>query len=147
MISILVGPASTPLAEGDWTPIFYGSITAGTTAYNIQRGKYYRIGKLVFIQGYIAVNSRTGTGSCRIGGLPFNFSANYDAPTFAMDDNYVNYGVYEHTQPNGISGTKTMCLEGSQSGGGWNQRTMDMFPDGCGFKFTGSYITEDDMPA
>lgn len=57
--------------EGTWTPTLFGATTAGTTTYASQVGTYYRIGGVVVIQGYIEWTARTGTGSARIGGLPF----------------------------------------------------------------------------
>lgn len=140
------GESAADVAEDDFTPTFYGASTAGTTTYNVQRGRYYRIGSLVFITIYVGIASASGTGDVRIGGLPFNISSNWDAPVMRARDNYVSYGVYDHFDPTGIPGTKTLNLYGSQSGGAWGARTMDMFPDGCALQFSGTYITDDAMP-
>ena len=69
--------------EGTWTPIFDTSISSGTLsglAYNIQQGKYRKIGSMVYIEGAIRTTSVTngGAGTYDISGLPFTASANAD---------------------------------------------------------------------
>ena len=55
-----------------WTPTLKGSTTAGTATYARQLGKYYKIGKLVYIVAEIQVSTLTGgAGYYIIGGLPF----------------------------------------------------------------------------
>ncbi len=52
--------------EGTWTPSL-----GGNTTYSYQSGSYTKIGNLVFVRGFINVNT-LGTGSVyRISGLPF----------------------------------------------------------------------------
>ena len=57
--------------EGTWTPAF--SAAAGTSTYDSQVGYYVKIGKNVFISGYIDLNTASGTTSSQlfITGLPF----------------------------------------------------------------------------
>jgi hypothetical protein len=59
--------------EDTWTPAFVGSTTAGSNTYSEQVGKYYKIGKLVFLSGRIALSTKDGAmaGNVRISGLPF----------------------------------------------------------------------------
>jgi hypothetical protein len=56
--------------EGTWTPIYYGSTTAGTTTYNQQKGTYVKIGNSVYCECYLDWSARTGTGDGLVGGLP-----------------------------------------------------------------------------
>jgi len=53
--------------EGTWTPSL-----GGTTTYTTQRGNYVKVGKMVWVECFIAVNS-IGTGSTNaISGMPFS---------------------------------------------------------------------------
>jgi hypothetical protein len=54
--------------EGTWTPSL-----GGTTTYTTQAGRYTKIGRMVYVSGYLLINS-IGTGATRvISGLPFAF--------------------------------------------------------------------------
>jgi hypothetical protein len=57
--------------EGTWTPVIQGTTTNGTATYTSNAGRYVKIGRLVFIETYVGYNSGNGTGSLRLGGLPF----------------------------------------------------------------------------
>lgn len=68
--------------SGTWTPTLKGSTTAGTATYARQMGKYYKIGKLVYIVADIQVSALTGgAGYYQVGGLPF-------APAAAVPDKH-----------------------------------------------------------
>jgi len=55
--------------EGTWTPSL-----GGNTTYNAQSGKYTRVGRLVFVEATINVNS-LGTGStANVSGLPYTIA-------------------------------------------------------------------------
>lgn len=54
-----------------FTPTYFGSTTAGVTTYTLQVGRYVRFGPLVVCFGRVAWSAATGTGSGRIGGLPY----------------------------------------------------------------------------
>ena len=56
---------------GTWTPTIAGTSTAGVTTYSTQTGSYVKIGRLVFIQGYVLWTAATGTGTIAMGGLPY----------------------------------------------------------------------------
>jgi hypothetical protein len=62
--------------EGTWTPVIQGGTTAGTYTYEAVRtgGKYTKVGNMVTVWGIVRIATITtaGTGSLRIGGLPFN---------------------------------------------------------------------------
>lgn len=54
-----------------FTPTYFGSTTAGATTYTLQVGRYVRIVNVVQCWGRVAWTAATGTGSGRIGGLPY----------------------------------------------------------------------------
>lgn len=67
--------------EGDWTPIYYSFGLDAITYSILRRGRYVKIGKLVFIWAYIATSALTVTGSSddvAIAGLPFAPENVYD---------------------------------------------------------------------
>ena len=73
--------------EGTWTPTLFGSGgSAGSQAYTLQVGRYVKIGRYVFLSGYLQINNKgSWTGDVNIGGFPFtvdNESASYSATTF-----------------------------------------------------------------
>lgn len=63
-----------PYTNGTFTPIFKGDSTAGAFTYTAQTGKYWKIGRLVYI--YIDIAGKCTTQPigtyCGINGLPFN---------------------------------------------------------------------------
>lgn len=91
------GGGSAPLFESinniiqpsliSWTPVLYGSITAGSPTYTIQSGLYYTIGNTVIAQFTLQCSSfGTAAGNITIGGFPFavNGAANY-LPTGTLE--------------------------------------------------------------
>ena len=63
-----------------WTPTLYGTTTAGVTTYTQQSGTYNKVGNFVILNFSILWSNLTGTGSARVGGLPYtakNFSGNF----------------------------------------------------------------------
>ncbi len=59
--------------SGSWTPVLFGSTTAGTFTYATQSGRYVRIGTQVTAWFYIVttVVSVAPVGEIRISGLPY----------------------------------------------------------------------------
>lgn len=57
--------------SGSFTPVVFGATAAGTCTYNVQEGKYTRIGDLCFVRISVAWTGHTGTGDLRISGTPF----------------------------------------------------------------------------
>ena len=67
--------------EGTWTPVIYGSSSAGTATYSNQTGNYTKVGNLVCAVGRVSYSGHTGTGSMRMSGLPFTAtSTNFMEP-------------------------------------------------------------------
>jgi hypothetical protein len=58
--------------EGTFTPTIFGATTAGTGTYSTQGGRYTKIGNTVTVAGFLVWSAHTGTGSMKMGGLPFN---------------------------------------------------------------------------
>ena len=62
--------------EGSWTPSFSTAISSGTLgslSYDIQEGRYIKIGSTVYIEGALRTTNvaNNGTGTYDIAGLPF----------------------------------------------------------------------------
>ncbi len=61
------------IQSGTWTPTVIGSTTAGTPTYATQTGRYYRIGKMCFVDGFVKLSAKNDVaGAILIGGLPFS---------------------------------------------------------------------------
>lgn len=74
-------------SKSTWTPTYFGSATAGVTTYTTQTGVYTRLGRVAVLHFELQWTNATGTGSVRIGGLPF---------TPATGMRYA-YGVYNES--------------------------------------------------
>jgi hypothetical protein len=70
--------------EGSWTPVIVGSSSAGTANHLTRQARYTKVGRMVFVETYIAWNSGTGTGDLRISGLPFTSSNSDTYPSCAI---------------------------------------------------------------
>jgi hypothetical protein len=65
--------------EGTWTPTDVSG--AGLTFTQAAQARYIKVGRLVFINIYIAFPVTSNTASVRIGGLPFTAGDGYYYPT------------------------------------------------------------------
>jgi len=71
--------------EGTWTPSL-----GGNTTYNGQSGNYIKIGKMVYVEGNVFVNS-IGTGSTSlVSGLPFTSATQAAGARATLSVNYFN---------------------------------------------------------
>ncbi len=62
-----------PYAFGSWTPVLYGSGTAGAPTYTAQVGSWERIGRLVTCRFNVSISALGGmAGNLLLGGLPFS---------------------------------------------------------------------------
>ena len=121
--------------EGTWT-ISLG----GTTAYQDRSANYVKIGKLVYVQGYIVVNT-IGTGSATlISGLPFSAesvsygsgSSSYFA-SIATSIVFITPYVYSNN-PTSIQ-FRTLTAAGATAG------NANIFQNGTTLYFALSYTT------
>ena len=62
--------------EGTWTPQIQGTSGAGTASYNTQRGRYLKVGNLVYLTGYCGWTSGSAGGELRVTDLPFSALSN-----------------------------------------------------------------------
>ena len=72
--------------SGTWTPVLYGTTTAGNHTYATQYGEYVRIDKLVMCQMSIGLSAKgTIDGSLRVSGLPHAADATATAAAFGVN--------------------------------------------------------------
>jgi hypothetical protein len=65
-----MGAGAYPSPEGSFTPVVYGSSTAGTGTYTAQYGTYKIVDNMCFFMLRVNWTAHTGTGALRISGLP-----------------------------------------------------------------------------
>lgn len=118
--------------EGNWTPTIVGGTTAGTGTYTIQVGRYTRIGRDVTITGRVTWTAHTGTGTMRIGGLPFT-SLNATNIFFAVTFGWVSNVVYTAANtPMGYvntNSTQIILVQMPSGGGAMTNVNMDAAGD------------------
>jgi len=70
--------------EGTWTPTIVGSTTAGAFTYNIQEGKYTKVGNSVSVNCaiYVTATATSPVGNVNIYGLPFTIGNQF--PSFTI---------------------------------------------------------------
>jgi hypothetical protein len=104
--------------EGTWTPTIYGTTTAGTTTYFQQAGTYTKIGRVVTVQAFLNITNQTGTGSLRMGGLPF--TAGTGGNTFPCAIKVENLAVAASYYPvfSVVCGTTYINMQQTSTGGG-----------------------------
>lgn len=70
--------------EGTWTPVVAGSTSAGTATYSLQKGRYTRIGRQVYIELGLSWSAGTGTGNLYITGLPYTAANSSTSPALSI---------------------------------------------------------------
>ncbi|HBT3058863.1 TPA: hypothetical protein MBE94_002001 [Klebsiella pneumoniae] len=70
-------------------PTVFGSEAAGEASYTTQNGKFMRIGELVYYTIKVAYSAVTGTGTLRIGNLPWAPNDSIPQPSVIADCNNV----------------------------------------------------------
>lgn len=102
--------------EGTFTPTIVGVTTAGTGTYTSQVGRYTKIGNRVFIQIQLAWTAHTGTGTMRVGGLPYGINNN--PLTFAIYHHGMAMTAGNTAQCYGLINTSQIVLSQIPTGGG-----------------------------
>ena len=119
--------------EGTWTPSI-----GGTATYTAQQGSYVKIGKFVYIQCRLVINT-IGTGSVRtITGFPFSAS-NSDLDSGIVISYYLSLATAVVSMNMGISGTSA-AIRGATAA----TNTVDnpnIFGNSTTMQFGGTYIT------
>lgn len=64
--------AGMPYSEGTWTPVLSSTGAEPTNTYSEQSGRFIRFGRFVGISGYCSGTRSGGSGTARIGGLPYS---------------------------------------------------------------------------
>lgn len=60
---------------GVWTPTLAGQTSAGVGTYTLQKGRYYKNGRLVLVTFRVTTTAHTGTGQAKVNNLPYVVSA------------------------------------------------------------------------
>jgi hypothetical protein len=109
--------------EGSWTPTYEGSTGNPTVTYGTRTGYYVKVGHLVYVNFDIDASSISGgSGTLRIGGLPFNVNGStnhyptayfrlYSALTIAS-----NHYLTAYMQDGNISLQETQLDNGDHTG-------------------------------
>ncbi len=100
--------------EGTWTPVIGGSGGTSGQSYSAQLGRYVKIGKLVYVQGYALLSTKgTITTNVQVQGLPFaveNTANQFTAASIGQMNNTATslVSVYGYASP----GTTTINITG-----------------------------------
>ena len=132
--------------EGAWTPTFTANGgTQPTIVYGTRSGLYTKIGKLVTIQGFLALSSVSGvvSGIAQIGGLPFTMTSSLSDHAVG---NFAGAGL-DFSRPicPGLTRltTSTVGFLSSQlDGSGWGWETVSIFTSGDQIRFSMTYMTD-----
>jgi len=118
-----------------FTPILYGTTSAGTGTYTTQIGLYTRVGNLVTFQIELTWTAHTGTGNMGIDQLPFNAgaAANYAVSSVAASNLAYNGQLSGAVQQN----TNKILLYAVASGSALAFQPMDVAGS---VVITGSYF-------
>ena len=122
---------------GIFTPTVFGATTAGTTVYGQQQGFYEKVGNVVNLMIGLSITSMSGTGSIKIGGLPFaaKNAAGYEANGSVMYTSF-NIGSYTQLSPYIPLNTAVMDLFISTSNQTW---TLAQVQGGWAMRITITY--------
>lgn len=140
--------ASEPVSTGTFTPTLRGSTGVGTPSYVAQAGFYTKVGRLVFVSGFVQISAKTGiTGFAQIGGLPFAASL-LDAAMltpFALSSSsgitITGGGAIQlmlEMQP----GASVILFKGLVSGGSHTTINITDFNNASRIAFSGCYMTD-----
>jgi hypothetical protein len=126
--------------EGTWTP----TISSGTVTYSAQRGRYTKIGRMVYVHCFISIASISGSSDTNIiSGLPFVSKNDSNYPALASKTNGFDWGgartmITFQVTPNSIN------ISAVASGN--NQTFLDVNTAGLAatdwIACTGHYVTD-----
>lgn len=118
-----VGTAAKILNDyetGTFTPVARGTTVVGTGTYSIQYGAYTKIGNIVHFNIQLDWSAHTGTGTLRLGVLPFaskNVSNNLSAITVGFVNN-MTFGASNTISAYLLENSTTIILNSVPVGGG-----------------------------
>ena len=136
--------------EGSWTPTYI--VASGTiTAHSNTSGRYVKIGKSVYIWGYISYSSNSSaSGNVTIGGLPFTSGSGYGQATNRSGGVFSigNYSFLTNTPQFGNIGSQSTSIEPLSPRSGQdngflplNFSDFDTRANYSQFAFAGQYLT------
>jgi hypothetical protein len=103
---------------GDWTPLIYGSTTAGSYSSVNTQGAYVKVGDLVWVTFYFYGLSGTGSGDLRLSGLPFTIDKLESAGIIQANSGLIFTSGYLPTWMNS-GGTQLSGRATNPTGGGY----------------------------
>lgn len=139
----LAGPYETGNYNVTITPQTSGSITLATSSVF----GYVRIGRLVHVQGQIAVasvSSPNGTAHFSLPYVPANVSGNGERCAGSVALQGVAYGSGGHSVMTIVSGTPFGVILTAQSGVNWENLNASLIGAGDDFRVGFSYMTNED---
>jgi hypothetical protein len=123
---------------GTFTPLLYGSTTAGTGTYTTQTGNFTKIGDIINYEIVIIITAHTGTGNAYISGLPYAISSSEpQCLTWAWSQGLSITGQLYFTPNSGISSTSGILSVNNNS----SNSSLPMFTTGS-LRITGYYRTD-----
>ena len=134
-----------PVEVGTFSPYGYGGDNDIPFVHTLQRGTFYRVGRMVAVQGRI-VSSDFGlaSGEFRIGGLPFRIREQYPACTLGFfcgmatqtaNTQFTAYGE------NGFQFIK-VSVNDVNTGNSWDILRMDKLVKPVDISFSMTYLTD-----
>ena len=131
--------------EGYFTPTWYTESSLISVNYHTQKGFYIKIGKMVYFQVYIRINSRSGgSGNMAVYGLPFtsgNATASDNTAYGGLNVAYTNSWSGDKVDRGLVSSGSTKCYVylGTSSGTNVNAGAGNL-GNGTQFRAYGSYV-------
>ena len=111
--------------EGTWTPVFQGTGSNPTVSYNIQVGRYVKVGTVITVSCRLQTASTSGgSGNLLIGGLPFasvNVTSLFHSGAIGYSSLYTT--VAPQTAHLGANGTQASMICNSGADGRFSLQT------------------------
>ena len=129
--------------QGTWTPYFYQSGGTGNYTYQVQNGRYTKVGNICHIVGALRLNNVSlpaTNGNLLIGGLPFSHSSTYF--TSISIGYYLAFNSTLTSFPSGYIESSNTFINLTKIGtGGYNVLTNGDLTTTSYILFTATYAT------
>ena len=131
--------------EGTFTPTWYTESSLISVNYHTQKGFYQKVGRFVYFQVYIRINSRSGgSGNLAVYGLPYTPQDATTHPNVAyggLNVAYTNSWVGDKCERGLVSSAAGKCYVYLGTSGGTNVNAgAGNLGNGTQFRAYGSYI-------
>ena len=133
--------------EGTWTPTIQDTTESDAEGqtYSVQEGVYTKIGRVVYVTGYLAVTSigtLTTTQQARIANLPFTVAANTRGGTASFGfGTSLNIAAGESVSGIFTTSATKISLQKWDAATGSSAMTVGEVSDGAQLYFSGFYFT------